>query len=131
METIEQKYEPFNFSTTRCYVFQLAAEASGFIKIEHKLPKYIRQLKGICVTVNIQDGTGEPLTAGFISLNFNGQSLKCFHSPVVVSDLVNDCSLPYPLDEAIFSNSFVQGYFKAFTGEDWFPYTITIYLHYQ
>ena len=130
METIEQTYQSYDYSATRCYVFQVNIPAAGFIKIEHKLPKYIKRLKGIFVTLDIQDGEQENAVAGFISLNFNGQSLKAYHNPVLVSDLLADVSIPYPLDEPILPNSLVQGYYNAFAVEDWFSHNLTIYLHY-
>lgn len=129
METIEQKYEPYNFSKTSCYVFILTIDKGGYFKIEHKVPSYIRKLKGVFITTS---GHVNTLTySGIISLNFNGQATKCFQMAVSKTDTLEDCSLPIPFDERINLNSFVQGYFYAIPAENEFPYTLSIYLHYK
>lgn len=129
METIEQKYEPYNYSSTRCYVFVLAVTKEGYLKIEHKIPSYIRELKGVFVSTS---GHLNTLTfSGVISLNFNGQATKCLQIAVSKTDSVEDCSLPIPFDEKINLNSFVQGYFYAIPAENEFPFLLSIYLHYK
>lgn len=143
MKTIEQYYEPYNFSATRCYVFTLDIGVKGFLRIEHKLPAHVRNLKGIFISVSIKNKRvgGEypkasipkmPTVAGFITLNFNGQSLKCFQCSVPQTLYLNDCSKPLPFDELINRNSFIQGFFIQNTRfiESKFSYRISIYLHY-
>lgn len=129
MKTIEQLYEPYNFSKTKCYVFTLTITKGNYTRIEHKVPWYIKKLEGIYVSVSLLDTT--KTLAGIISLNFNGQSLKCFHLPIHRTQNLNDFSHPLPLNEDIKRNSFIQGYFisKDLTVEE-FPYTLSIYLHY-
>ncbi|OFY86581.1 MAG: hypothetical protein A3F72_08885 [Bacteroidetes bacterium RIFCSPLOWO2_12_FULL_35_15] len=143
MKTIEQYYEPYNFSATRCYVFTLDIGVKGFLRIEHKLPAYVRNLKEIFVSVspkNKRVGVDymkasvpkTPIVAGFITLNFNGQSLKCFQCAVLQTLYLNDCSNPLPFNELINRNSFIQGFFIQNTTfiESRFSYRISIYLHY-
>jgi hypothetical protein len=133
MKTINEIYEPFNFSATSCYVIVYEIGMEEIIKIENKLPNFIKQLKGIFVSVSIDNSIGKAFnkTAGFISLNFNGQSLKCFHSPVHRRFGLKECPHPFPLDEQIHPNSFMQGYFlPPISGANTSPYTVSIYLHY-
>ncbi len=128
METIEHLFEPYNFSATHCYVFNMRVTARGNLKIEHKLPEYIRQLKGIFVSINSHQELVK--IAGIISLNFNGQTLKCYHNAVLVTNVLNDCSHPYPLDEQLKQNSFLQGYYNATASLADAGYLLTVYLHY-
>lgn len=129
MKTIEQIYQPFDFSATQCYVIMLEVAQGNYMKVEHKLPQHIRNLKGIYVSTSRTVINSEQVA--FISLNFNGQSLKCFHSPLNRTIAFDDCSSPFPMDEIIKENSFIQGFYTAldFSGEEQ-PYTVTIYLHY-
>lgn len=134
MKTIEEIYEPYNFSTTRCYVFTLDIGAKDFIKIEHKIPAYVKNLTGIFVSVSgmaINEGT--PVVKGFISLNFNGQSLKCFQASIPQTYFLNDCSNPILFEEKIEPNSFVQGYYYGypFNFSIKVQHQISIYLHYK
>lgn len=144
MKTIEQIYTPYNFSATRCYVHVVNIDKAGYFKIEHKLPSYIKHLEGIFISASgtfvpipVLEVPGElPSTMldGFISLNFNGESLKSFHSPVINSNKLEDCSQPFPFHETIKPNSYMQGYYIASeptVAEDRQPGTISIYLHYK
>lgn len=145
METIEQLYEAYNFSATRCYVVVLDIPAKGYLRIEHKLPAYIKQLKGIYVTISgfsqnagsatnpNNKSTALPIVAGFITLNFNGQSLKCFQYNVPLTMHLTDCSKAIPFNEEINKNSFMQGYYfdnMLYTTPKP-PYRVSIYLHYK
>lgn len=134
MKTIKEIYEPYNFSNTSCYVFRLDIGTKDFIKIEHKIPEYVKNLTGIFVSIS---GTvineGSPKVAGFISLNFNGQSLKCFQANIPQTYFLNDCSRPIAFDETIISNSFVQGYYFGYPLNFLVkvPHRVSIYLHYK
>lgn len=133
METIEELYEPYNFSATRCYVFTIDVRTKGFERIEHKIPEYVRNLKGIYVSVGgVIVNEGAPKVAGFISLNFNGQSLKCFQMSVTQTFYLNDCSKPALFEEKIEKNSFLQGYYFGYPLNFVLKpeYKISIYLHY-
>jgi hypothetical protein len=139
MKTVEQLYEPYDFSATRCYVFTLEVGTKGYLKIEHKIPAYVRHLKGIFITAYVTNGKGQtnsfkqiPLVAGFITLNFNGQSLKCFQYGIPQTIYLVDCSKPLPYEELINRNSFVQGYFINSTTflPTKYAYKLSIYLHY-
>jgi hypothetical protein len=133
MKTIEQVYKPYNFSSTRCYVFTLVVSDKGFVKIEHKLPNYIRHLKGIYISSSgISANDGASKIAGHISLNFNGQSLKCFQHSFNHTIYKDDCSHPIEFKELILPNSFVQGYFFDNKLAQLFkrPFKLSIYLHY-
>lgn len=144
MKTIEQIYKPYSFSDTRCYVFILDIGTKGYLKIEHKIPAYVRKLKGIFISVNgiIQPTASGPpsrsggtssIVAGFITLNFNGQSLKCFQYSVPQTLYLMDCSHPIPFDEQLNPNSFLQGYYfdnlLYITPKP--AYKLSIYLHYE
>jgi hypothetical protein len=129
MKTIEQIYQPYNFSATQCYVIMLEISQGNYMKVEHKLPRHIRNLKGIYVSTSRTTITSEQVA--FISLNFNGQSLKCFHSPLSRTIDLDDCSSPFPMDEIIKENSFIQGFYTALDFDvKESAYTVTIYLHY-
>ncbi len=146
METLEQLYEAYNFSATRCYVVGLDIPAKGYLRIEHKLPAYIKQLKGIYITIsgfsqnagsasgnnNNKTSTTNPI-AGFITLNFNGQSLKCFQYNVPLTMYLTDCSKAIPFNEEINKNSFMQGYYfdNMLYINPKLPYRVSIYLHYK
>ena len=134
MKTIEQIYEPYNFSSTRCFVIKLDVGTNGFLKIEYKIPSYVRKLKGIFVTVRgASQYKSLQSEAGFISLNFNGQALKCFQSAVPQSLYLYDCSKPIPFDEDIKPNSFMQGYYQnnALNPPSKIGLTVSIYLHFS
>lgn len=129
MKTIEDIYKPYNFSETRCYVIVLKVTKDGFLKIEHKLPSYIKELKGIFVSTDcISNATH---LDGLISLNFNGQSFKSFQSFVYKVVQFRDCSHPKTFDEIILPNSFLQGFYYDLTNTKDFPYTLSIYIHYK
>ena len=134
MKTIKEIYEPYDFSKTRCYVFRLDIGTKDFIKIEHKIPSYVKSLTGIFVSISglaINEGT--PTVKGFISLNFNGQSLKCFQASVPQTYFLNDCSRPIAFDETILENSFVQGYYMGYPLNFLVKvqHRVSIYLHYK
>lgn len=128
MNPIEQYYEPYNFSATQCYVIKLAIKHPGSTKIEYKLPAYIKQLKGIYISLACTQQ--QVKIGGYISLNFNGNALKCFNNLVFVSKVLDDWSKPLPLNEQLKPNSFMQGYYFGFESLTDVQYSISIYLHY-
>lgn len=130
MNAIDKIYTGYNFSATRCYVIPLSVNINGYMKIEHKLPEYVQNLKGIFVSVSCQ--TSASRNAGFLFLSFNGSVLKNIQLPIIRTNLLRDCSHPLHLDEIIKPNSFVQGfYYDATGGVGGYPYTLNIYLHYE
>lgn len=128
MKTIEDIYKPYNFSKTRCYVIVLKVTKNGFLKIEHKLPSYIKELKGVFVSTDCTTNVSH--LDGLISLNFNGQSFKSFQAFVYKVVQFRDCSHPQIFNEILLPNSFLQGFYYDLTNTKNFPYTIRIYLHY-
>ena len=130
MNAIDKIYAGYNFSATRCYVIPLSVNINGYMKIEHKLPAYVQNLKGIFVSVSCKTSAGR--NAGFLFLSFNGNTLKNIQLPIIRTNLLLDCSHPLPLDEIIQPNSFVQGfYYDTTNGASGYPYTLSIYLHYE
>lgn len=129
MKTIEDIFKPYNFSETRCYVIALQVEKNGFLKIEHKIPSYVKELKGIFVSTNCT--TNPTHLDGLISLNFNGQSFKSYQSFIYKINHLDDCSHPQPFDDTLLPNSFMQGFYYDLTQTKTYPYTLSIYLHYQ
>jgi hypothetical protein len=131
MKTIEQIYKPFDLSATRCYVAVFKIDiAGGYINLEHKLPSYVQNLKGIYISI---DDVVNPATLveGFISLNFNGQSSKIFRQTILSTYYSKNTSRPFPFDEQLVPNSYMQGYYQDFLSEKTVPYQLRVYLHYK
>lgn len=129
MKIIEEAYNPYNFSKTRCYVIVMDIDVDGYLKIEQKLPNYIKTIKGIFVSTTYRSGTLYHI--GIISLNFNGQAMKSFQLPVPETDHQLLTSHPLDLNETILPNSYLQGYFYGFASPFKQQYRISIYLHYE
>lgn len=136
MNQLEEKYLPYNFSENRTHIisFSVSAPASpyipGYVKIEKKLPYHIQHLTGIFISCSRR--AMQPKLAGYLTLNFNGLALPCFQIPVIKSFYLRHSSKPYPLNEKILPNSYMQGYYLDINGADAdYPYTINIYLHYK
>lgn len=129
MNPIDDIYKPYNFSSTRCYVFELLVEKQGFLKIEHNLPTYIKQMKGVFVSTNCIDSINH--LSGIISMNFNGQAFKSFQSVVYKNNHLDDCSHPNTFDETILPNSFIQGFYYDLTSTNNYPYSVKVYIHYE
>lgn len=129
MKTIDDIYTPYDFTKNRCYVFVLTIEKKGFLKIEHKLPSFIQQLKGIFVSSNCVTGIGQ--IAGLISMNFNGQAFKSFQFPVYKTNHLEDCSHPNEFNDTLLPNSFIQGFYYDLTETKVFPYEVHVYVHYE
>ena len=128
MNAIDKIYKPYDFSATRCYVLIVEPHGKALAKIEHKLPSYIKRIKGICVTCTLNSKF--ILHAGIISLNFNGNSFKSFHLPVVNTYKQPEISNPLNMDEQLQPNSFMQGYFYGVKSPSKI-YTVSIYIHYE
>lgn len=125
-----EAYNPYDFSKTRCYVIVVDLEwYNNYIKIEHKLPNYIKKLRGVFISTNYQNE--EVKHIGLISLNFNGQAFKSFQLPVPETAHQILTAHPLELNETILPNSFLQGYFYGLHNTDGRPYRISIYLHYD
>lgn len=134
MKTIEDIYEPYNFSATRCYIFVIEVKKDGFIKIEHKLPSYVKELKGIFVSTT--NATIQGNVTGLISMNFNGQAFKSYQAVVYKTAELGDCSHPETFNDTLLPNSFIQGYYYGLaptvsTKASPKGYTLTIYIHYE
>lgn len=130
MDALEKTYQPFNFSSTRCYVAVFKIAVAGYFKIDHKLPSYITKLKGIFVSVDCR--ASQSIMTGGLTLNFNGQALKNFQIAVPRTRIIKDCSHPITFDEVIKPNSIMQGYYFDLANlPDGYPYTLSIYLHYE
>lgn len=127
MRRIEDIFKKFSFSDTRCYVIRLTVMAQGYMKIEHKLPSYIQQIKHLLV---IGAASSDKHTIGLVSLNFNGHAYKTLHRAIPRIKPGMDCPAPYPFDEDIQANSFLQGYYYDISKAKSFPYSLTIYIHY-
>lgn len=128
MNPIEDIYKPFDYSASRCYVVVLTITQKGYMKLEHKLPSYVKQLVGVFITTTLNGGI---IYAGLASLNFNGDAFKSIHLPVYKSfKMLDGSTRPMPLNESIKPNSFLQGYYLDMSKTNLFPYTVSIYLHY-
>lgn len=128
---IKDRYRPYNFSSTKCYVVQLPFSVdvrSGYFAIEEKLPVHIGKLKGLLVTINAD--LSNPVVLAVI-LSFNEGLLKNLQIPVWHPLALRHNSHPIPFDEEIFSNSIMQGYFIVPPAERRFDGYISIYLHYE
>ena len=136
MNDFEKKYQPFNFSENRTHIITLSVPTPtnpyipGFVKIEKKLPSYIRHLTGIFISSS-RPALSHKL-AGYATLNFNGLSLPCVQIPVMKTRFLSYSPNPYPFDEKIIPNSFLQGYYVDVLGPNSdYPYNVNIYLHYK
>lgn len=128
MNSFDKIYEPYNFSETRCYTIQLEVTKEGFMKIEHKLPSFIKELRGVFVSTTCVDSQGH--LSGLLSMNFNGQAFKSFQCFVYKNNHLEDCSHPFPFKDTIMPNSFLQGFYYDFTNSLNLPYKLTVYIHY-
>jgi hypothetical protein len=125
---IKDQYMPYNFSKTRCFVITLLITPSGIEKVEQKLPKQIKVLKGIYVSTT---ANADEMLVGRINLWFNEGITKTISLPVMNTKGLTDRSHPLPLNEEMKPNSTMQGiYFGRDTIRS-FPYTVKIYLHYE
>lgn len=122
-------YNPYDFSKTRCYVIVFDLDGANYIKIEHKLPNYIKKLRGVFISTTYKNS--QIKSVGIISLNFNGQALKCFQLPVLETTHQQLTAQPLELNEDLMPNSFLQGYFYGIMNAPSRPYRISIYLHYD
>lgn len=130
MDAIDKIYNPYDFSSTRCYVIVIEPHGRALTKIEHKIPSYIKTIRGIFVTNTYQSNFVNHV--GILSLNFNGNAFKTFHLPLPNTDLLPEAGSPLELNERLEANSFLQGYFygmKALLPK--FHYRISIYIHYD
>jgi len=126
---IKERYRPYNFSSTRCHVIVLDFSNAGFFGIEEKLPLDIEILKGIYITAKCNIPFQ---TIGGISLNFNEGAIKAFQMVIPNTKALRDTSHPVPVNEEIFSNSIMQGFYVIPGNGSFIPAGyIKIYLHYK
>lgn len=130
---IEEKYRPYNFSSTKCHVvrkdFSIVGSGAAYFGIEEKLPEYIGRLKGIYVTCN--GTTRLKGLFGALFLSFNEGVLKSVQLPLWPTAQLKDTAHPIPLDEEILSHSLMQGYVAVLGRRSSFSGNISIYLHYE
>lgn len=125
----------YDFSKTKMHVIPLQVTGSGYHKIDYKLPKHIKEIKHILLTVNCTDHKDSKAKigrlAGYVSLNFNGQTFKTLTTAIMKTYLFKDCPNPFEVNVELEPNSFMQGYYlDAANPSDGYPYTLNIYLHY-
>jgi len=132
---IKEKYRPYNFSSTKCYIITLKFKVPGLglpgiFGIEEKLPLDIGILKGVYITVN---SNSLFKIVGGVSLNFNESELKSWAIPLYNTKLLKETSHPVPLNEEIKSNSIMQGFYviRNSGGDAGIKGNIKIYLHYE
>ena len=123
---LKDRYKPYNFSDSNCYVVSYNVSREQVLKIEDKLPLQIKRLTGVYITCNARTGAK---VIGYITLTFNEGILKTVQLPILNSEKITHHSHPIPLNEPIKSNSIMQGYLFL-TARSKVPYTIKIYLHY-
>lgn len=132
MRTIQNIYEPYNFTNNPCHIIGIPVDQAGHVKIENKLPDFIKHLTGIFASVNCV--TSRNKIVGFLTLNFNQQLTKCLQVPVLRTNLhpKGDHSKPIVFDETILPNSYMQGFFyDSVDLPGSYPYILKIYLHYK
>jgi hypothetical protein len=132
MKTIQNIYEPYDFTKNPCYIIGVAVNQPGYVKIEYKIPDFLKNLTGVFASVTCRNSSLK--LAGFLILNFNQQLTKCFQLPIFRTNLYpkKDHSKPVELNEEIVPNSYVQGFFYDYVGLGGeYPYTLKIYLHYK
>lgn len=130
MNAIDKIYNPYDFSSTRCYIIVIEPHGAALTKIEHKLPSYIRTIRGIYVSNTFRSNIVNHV--GILSLNFNGNAFKAFHLPLPNTRIQPEVSNPLDLNERLEPNSFLQGYFygiKSLLPKNY--YRISIYIHYD
>lgn len=127
-ENIKERYKPFNFSLTKCFIVTIVVTPTGIAKVESKLPKQMKVLKGIYTTTT---ANADEMFVGTINLWFNEGITKTISLPVMNTRGLLDRSHPLPLNEEMKPNSTMQGiYFNRGTIHG-FPYVVKIYLHYE
>lgn len=125
---IKDRYVPYNFSKTKCFIVTITVTPTGISKVESKLPKQMKTLNGIYVTTT---ANADEMLVGTINLWFNEGINKSISLPVMNTRGLIDRSHPLPLDEEMKPNSTMQGmYFNRGTIHG-FPYIVKIYLHYE
>lgn len=128
VENIKERYKPYNFSATKCFVITIKVTPTGIAKVESKLPKQMKTLKGIYVTTT---ANADEMLVGTLNLWFNEGIFKTISLHVMNTRGLTDRSHPLPLNEEMKPNSTMQGvYFNRGTIHG-FPYLVKIYLHYE
>jgi hypothetical protein len=126
---ISDKYKPYNYSKAKCFVVTLNITADGNYKVESKLPKQMKVIKGLYVTSSAD--AGQEKIVGLLNLMFNEGILKNFQLPVTNTKLVRHHSHPIPLNEEVKPNSTLMGVYYHRPVISSYPFTIKIYLHYE
>ncbi len=129
MKTLTDILRPYNFSKTRCHIVRVDVLNQGYTKLECKVPAYVQKLKGIYLSANSLHSGSQCI--GYISLSFNGNAFKTFQTMVYQTIHLSDTSNPFPLNEQLERNSFMQGYYYDISNVLGGPYRLSIYLHYE
>ncbi len=125
---IADTYKPYNFSSTKCYVFQVTVASGKFIvKIENKLPLHFGVLKGLYFTCN---SLSTEKVVGYISLFLNEGIFKSIQTAVINTNRIRHQAHPIPFDEEVKTSAYIQGFFFN-RDPSLTDFTITIYLHYE
>lgn len=125
---IKDRYIPYNFSATKCFIVTVVITPTGIAKVESKLPKQMKVIKGIYTTTT---ANADEMFVGTLNLWFNEGIGKSISIPVMNSRGLTDRSHPMPLNEEMKPNSSIQGiYFNRGTIHG-YPYIVKIYLHYE
>jgi hypothetical protein len=122
-----EKYKPFDFSSTRCFVVKFDLSKNGTFGIDVRLPYDAAVLKGILITAKYQGATHMP---GFVSLMFNEGAFKTATLPILNTYRIGQCLDPLPVCEVLKPNSVMQGLYTL-PGSKSFPGYMKIYLHYE
>lgn len=126
---ISDKYKPYNYSLTKCFVVTLNITANGNYKVEKKLPKQMKVIKGLYVTTSAN--ADKERVVGMLHLMFNEGILKNFQMPVMNPRLILHHSQPIPLNEEVKPNSTLMGVYYHRPLIHTYPFTVKIYLHYE
>lgn len=96
MKPINDRYKPYDFSSSKCHVVELIISNTGVTRIEAKLPSYIGLLTGIyisCKTDRIEKVTG------YINLFFNEGAQKTLKLSVLNTKAIKHSSHPLALHQ--------------------------------
>jgi hypothetical protein len=125
---IRDRYKPYDYSKTKCFVVTLNITANGAYKVDKKLPKQMKVIKGLYVTTSVAD---KEAVIGMLHLMLNEGILKNFQMPVMNTRLMQHHSHPIPLSEEVKPNSTLMGVYYHRQVVTAYPFTIKIYLHYE
>lgn len=127
-KNIKDRFAPYNFSATKCFIVTVLVTPSRVAKIESKLPKQALNIKGIYATTN---AFAEETLIGKMNLWFNEGIFKSVSIPVLNTRLIRHHSQPILLNEGMKPNGTMQGIYYNLSTPLIFPYLVKIYIHYE